>query len=151
MGYSPWGHKELDIPEATQHVHMHNQKTCENCHHLLAQGNANQDYSERLFCTNLARNKHKSLTIPNIREHGKPLHLFFLVFICLAALGLSCRMQDLSSSLQDVGALVVACKLLVVVYEIYFPDQRSNLGPLHREPRVVATGPPGKFPLLYFL
>ena len=46
MGYSPWGHKELDIPEATQHVHMHNQKTCENCHHLLAQGNANQDYSE---------------------------------------------------------------------------------------------------------
>ena len=77
MGYSPWGHKESDIPEATQHVHMHNQKTCENRHHHLAQGNANQDYSERLFCINLARNKYKSLTIPNIREHGKPLHFFF--------------------------------------------------------------------------
>ena len=77
MGYSPWGHKESDIPEATQHVHMHNQKTCENRHPHFARGNANQDYSERLFCISLARNKYKSLTIPNIREHGKPLHFFF--------------------------------------------------------------------------
>ena len=27
---------------------------------------------------------------------------------------------------------------------IYFPDQGSNLGPLHWECRVLATGPPGQ-------
>ena len=42
------------------------------------------------------------------------------LFIYLAAPGLSCSMW------------------------IYFRDQGSNLGPLHREPRLLATGPPGK-------
>ena len=44
---------------------------------------------------------------------------FFLVFIYLAVLGLSCGMRDLWSSLQDTGSLV--CGMW---------DQWSNLGPL---------------------
>ena len=47
-----------------------------------------------------------------------PLSLFFFFqyfkkFIHLAVPGLSCGTQDLPSSLQHVGSLVVACKLLV--------------------------------------
>ena len=36
--------------------------------------------------------------------------------------------------------------------EVYFPDQGLNLGPLHWEPRVLATGPLGKSPpcMFYF-
>ena len=45
------------------------------------------------------------------------------------------------------GSLVAACELLVVACEIYFHDQRWNLGPLHWEHGVLATGPPGKSPL----
>ena len=45
---------------------------------------------------------------------------------------------------HHVGFLVVACKLLVVVCDIQFPDWESNLGPLHWEPGVLAIGPPGK-------
>ena len=48
----------------------------------------------------------------------------------LAAPGLSCSMWNL---------LVVACG-------IYVPDQSSNLGSLHWECGVLATGPPGKSP-----
>ena len=33
---------------------------------------------------------------------------------------------------------------------IYFPDQGSNLGPLHWEHEVSATGPPGKSPAFLF-
>ena len=40
------------------------------------------------------------------------------------------------SQLQHVGPLVVACG-------IQFPDQGWNLGPLHWEQGVSATGPPG--------
>ena len=36
--------------------------------------------------------------------------------------------------------------ILVAVCGIQFPDQGSNPGPLHWEHRVLATGPPGKFP-----
>ena len=46
----------------------------------------------------------------------------------LAVLGLNCSKQNL---------LVVECG-------IYLPDQGSNLGPLHWEPIVLTTGPPGK-------
>ena len=61
-------------------------------------------------------------------------------------------MQHTRSSLWHAGSLVVAvgnllvaaCKLLVVVCGIYFPDQGSNLGPLHWEHGVLAIGPPGK-------
>ena len=50
------------------------------------------------------------------------------LFIYLAALGLSCGMQE----------------SLVVAHGIQFPDQGSNLGPLHWALKVLATGPPGK-------
>ena len=36
------------------------------------------------------------------------------------------------------------CQVLVVACGIQFPDQGSNLGPLHWEHRVLATGLPGK-------
>ena len=56
-------------------------------------------------------------------------------FIFIAGCGsFSCSLQTLSCGIWDL-----------------LPDQRSNLGPLLWEPRVVATGPPGKSPLLYFL
>lgn len=44
--------------------------------------------------------------------------------------------------MQDV--LVAAYELLVAVCGIEFPDQGSNLGPLHWEHRVLATGQSGK-------
>ena len=53
--------------------------------------------------------------------------------------------------LQHAGSLVVACKLLVAACGIQFPDQGSNLGPLHWEHRVLATGPSGKSLVLSFL
>ena len=62
----------------------------------------------------------------------------------LAALGLSCGLQDLSSWLWHVGSLVVACKLSVAACGISFPDQGSNLGPLNWERGVLATRPLGK-------
>ena len=34
--------------------------------------------------------------------------------------------------------------VLVAACGLWFPDQGSNLGPLHWEPWVLATGPPGK-------
>ena len=36
--------------------------------------------------------------------------------------------------------------MLVAAHGVYFPDQGSNLGPLHWAPEVLATGPPGKSP-----
>ena len=69
------------------------------------------------------------------------VYLLYIFFIYLAVPGL---MQDLQSSLQHVGYLVVACKLLAVACGIYFSDQGSNSGPLHWECRALATGPPGK-------
>ena len=62
-----------------------------------------------------------------------------ILFIYLAVLGLSCSTQDLRSSLWHTGSLVVECG-------IQFPDQGSNLGPLHSEHGVLATGPSGKSP-----
>ena len=43
-----------------------------------------------------------------------------------------------------IWVLVVSCGILVVSCGIYFPYQGSNPGPLHREQRVLDTGPPGK-------
>ena len=40
--------------------------------------------------------------------------------------------------------LVAVCKLLVVAYGIQCPDQQSNLGTLHWEHGVLATGPAAK-------
>ena len=67
------------------------------------------------------------------------------LFMCLASLGLSCSTKDLPSSLMHVVSLMTACRLLVVSCGIEFPDQGSNLDPLHGELGVLATGPPGKF------
>ena len=50
------------------------------------------------------------------------------MFIYLAVLGLSCGMQDLQSSLQHEGSLVVEYKLLVAAGGTQFPDQDSALG-----------------------
>ena len=58
------------------------------------------------------------------------LFLFKKVLICLAVPGLQ-------SSLWHAGSLAVA-------YGNLFPDQGSNLGPLHWKHGVLATGPPGK-------
>ena len=40
---------------------------------------------------------------------------------------------------------LAACEHLTEAYKIYFPSQGSNLGPLHWEHGVLATGPPEKF------
>ena len=48
------------------------------------------------------------------------------------------------SSLQHVGSLAVARKLLVVVCGIQFLDQGLNPGPLPWELEALAPGPPGK-------
>ena len=79
-----------------------------------------------------------------------PNTLFFKYFLILAALGLSCGTQNLRSSLWYTGSLVAAWELHVVC-GIYFPDQRSNLGPLHWQHRVLTTEPPGRSLLLLLL
>ena len=38
----------------------------------------------------------------------------------------------------------MAFKVLVAARGVLIPDQRLNLGPLHWEHEVLATGPPGK-------
>ena len=48
------------------------------------------------------------------------------------------------SQMQCVRSSVVALKFLVEPYGIQFPDQGLNLGPLHWENRILATGAPGK-------
>ena len=64
--------------------------------------------------------------------------LFFLkIFIYLAVLGLTCSMWHLWSLLHHLRSFVVACGT-------QFPDQEWNLGPLHWEHRVLATGSPEK-------
>ena len=39
---------------------------------------------------------------------------------------------------------LVACKPIAAACGLWFPSQGANPGPLHRECRVLATGPPGK-------
>ena len=70
--------------------------------------------------------------------------IFILLIIYLAVLGLSCSTGDLQSSLQHVRSLVAACELLVAACGIQFPNQGSNLSPLHWELGVLDPGPPGK-------
>ena len=73
-------------------------------------------------------------------------HCIIYLSIYLAAPGLSCGTPDLRSLLEHAGSLVVACKLLVGAYEIWFPDQGWNPAPLHWEYRILATGPRRKSP-----
>ena len=65
------------------------------------------------------------------------------ILIYWAAPGLSCGTQDIQSWLWHAGSLLIACG-------IWFPDQGSNLGPLHWEHRVLVTGLPGKSMELVF-
>ena len=59
-------------------------------------------------------------------------YLFFFQLIYLAVPSHSCGMRDSWSSLKHAGYLTVACGIL-------FPDQGSNLDPLHWEFRVLAS------------
>ena len=52
--------------------------------------------------------------------------------------------EQLSFTHHHSGSLVAAYKLLVIARGIWFPDQGSNLGPLHWEHGVLATRAPGK-------
>ena len=72
------------------------------------------------------------------------LNLFFKYFSLFGCAGPCCGLQDLQSSWRQVGSLVAARELLVVVDQIWFLDQGLNLGPLHWEHRVLATWPPGE-------
>ena len=67
-----------------------------------------------------------------------------LIYLVVLVFVVSHRIFDLRSGMQ--GVLVVTCEFLVVACGIQFPDLGLNLGPLHWEPRVLATGPPGKSP-----
>ena len=92
------------------------------------------------------------LPIPPLSPLLHPLLPFLkkkklFIFICLHwTVGLCCGMRDLWSLLWSVRPLLVACELLVVARGIWFPGQGLNLGPLHWELAVLATGPAGKFP-----
>ena len=68
--------------------------------------------------------------------------VFYYLFTYLAAPGLRSGMQHL--------LVAVACKLLVETCGIQFPGQGSNPELLHQEHGGLATGPPGKCPLLCF-
>ena len=61
----------------------------------------------------------------------------------------TCSTLDVQSSLQHLGSLVAACKLLVVVCGIHFPNQGSNLGLLLWDHRVPAAGPTGSLREFY--
>ena len=74
------------------------------------------------------------IKIKHIKFEGL-VYGFSLVCIYLAVLGLSCGMPNLWSSLQHVGS----------------SSQGWNLGPLHGEHDVLATGPPGKSPAQFTL
>ena len=70
--------------------------------------------------------------------------IFTYIFVYLAASDLSCDLQNLQSWSWHAGSLVATCQLLVAVFGLSLPSQGVNTGPLHWEPRVLATGPAGK-------
>ena len=53
--------------------------------------------------------------------------------------------------MQHAGYLAAACEHLVAACGIQFPDLGSNLGPMHREHGVLATGPPVKSQCIVFI
>ena len=66
-------------------------------------------------------------------------NFFFLIYVQLHQVFVAAqRIFDLRGGAQDLQLQHVGSS---------FPDQRSNLGPLHWEHGVLATGPPGKSPL----
>ena len=126
-------------------------------HNAQQRGKRRQKGREKFLCLNLCLAiKHEfsfTVSIQNIKrtnqwkEAKRTLKLhFFKNNICfiLAVLGLSCGLQDLGSLFWHVEFSAVACG-------IYFPDQGWNLGLLHWECRVQATGPPGKSWFVFLL
>ena len=93
------------------------------------------------LCSNATFSERLTLIILFKTPTSMLLLILFLkiLFIYLAVPGLSCRTQDLRSSLWHTRSLVAA-------RGIQFPDQRSNLDPLHWERGVLAPGPSGKPP-----
>ena len=70
-------------------------------------------------------------------------------FLNIYLFGLSCGTRDVQSSLRHAGSLVEAFQIFFFFFKavscgIYFPDQGSNLGPLHWECGVFTTGPAAK-------
>ena len=55
--------------------------------------------------------------------------IFFLVFLCVAAPGLSGSMRDLQSSLGHAGSLAVACERSLAVYGSSFPTRDQTHAP----------------------
>ena len=76
------------------------------------------------------------------RDRPYIYRIFFFIFIYLAALSLSC-------SNTIFFFLVDPCKLLVRTCGMQLAHQGRNLGLLHWERGVLATGPPGKSPTQY--
>ena len=81
--------------------------------------------------------KHQEMKSWMDLQHVRFFYIYTYLFDCSAS-----QLQHVGSSiffknLQHAGFLVAAC-------EIQFPDQGSNPDPLQQEPRVLATGPPGK-------
>ena len=70
----------------------------------------------------------------------------FKIFIFIYLFGCDGSSLQLCGIFQSwhVGYLVVARELLVAVCRAYFPEQGSNLGPLHWQNGVLATNPLGK-------
>ena len=74
-----------------------------------------------------------------LSDVSRTLRFFFLNNICL----FDCARSQWQH--VHLWSLVVACELLIfVACGIQLPDQELNLGSLHRECGVLATGPPGK-------
>ena len=96
----------------------------------------------------------------NLKAMGSQQQLFFLSYLFIwvhwvlaAACGIFILTFIMNPQLQHVEyffklwhveSLDVACKLLSCSMWDLVPDQGSNLGPLHWELGVLATGPPGK-------
>ena len=87
------------------------------------------DLQTRLFACDLWE---LQFSFHNPANQDSSSFFFKYLFVYLAALGLSCVMQNLCSVLHHVGTK--------------FSGQGSNPGPPHWECRVSATGPPGKSP-----
>ena len=89
--------------------------------------------------------------IPHPCQHL--LFSFFNIFLFIWLI----RVLVAACGILNVRCIIVACKHLVISYElliasfgIQFPDLGSNLGPLHWEPGVLATGPRGKSLFVFF-
>ena len=89
-----------------------------------------------------------------IYNRHKSIFLSFLFVVVVKYLFIWLGQRQCShtrSLLRYAGSLVVACELLVAARGIQFSDQASNLGPVHWEHGVLATGPPGNSFFLPFL